>query len=90
MLLAIFLLAVPGILKSAVIVDRIAVILDKHAIKASDIDRDLATTEFLNGEALKFSGDARRKAANRLIEQTIIHDEIAKGGIPVGAADGRR
>jgi hypothetical protein len=78
--LAIFLLAVPGALKGAVIVDRIAVILDKHAIKASDIDRDLGTTEFLNGEAPNFNGDARRKAADRLIEQTIIRDEIAKSG----------
>jgi hypothetical protein len=78
--LAIFLLAVPGALNGAVIVDRIAVILDKHAIKASDIDRDLGTTEFLNGEAPNFHGNARRKAADRLIEQTIIRGEIAKSG----------
>ena len=78
--LAIFLLAVLGGLKGAVIVDRIAVILDQHAIKASDIDRELATTEFLNGETPNFRGDERRKAADRLIEQTIIHDEITKSG----------
>jgi peptidyl-prolyl cis-trans isomerase SurA len=70
----------PFALQSAVVVDRMAVIVDKHVIKSSDIYRDLAATEFLNREQPSFSAEARHKAADRLIEQTIIRDEIANGG----------
>lgn len=62
-----------------VVIDRIAVIVDKHAIKTSDIDRDLRVTEFLNREPLNLSVDVKRKAAERLIEQTIIREEMEKG-----------
>ena len=64
----------------AVVIDRMAVIVGKHVIKLSDIYRDLRATEFLNRQQPDFSAGARRKAADRLIEQTIIRDEIAHGG----------
>jgi peptidyl-prolyl cis-trans isomerase SurA len=67
-------------LESATIVDRMAVIVDKHVIKSSDIYRDLGATEFLNRQQPDFGADARHKAADRLIEQSIIRDEIANGG----------
>ena len=63
----------------ATVIDRIAVIVDKHAIKASDIDRDLRATEFLNSQPLNLNPDARRKSAERLIDQTIIREAIEKG-----------
>src|SRR5579872_43571 len=74
------LLGLGSLMYGAVVVDRLAVIVDKHAIKSSDIYRELRATEFLNGAQPDFSADARRKAAERLIEQTIIRDEIARGG----------
>ena len=77
---SISLLALLSALQGAVVVDRIAVVVDKHVIKLSDIHRDLAVTEFLNREAPDFSAAARQKAADRLIEQTIIRQEIAAGG----------
>lgn len=64
----------------AVVIDRIAVVVGKHAIKSSDIERDLRLTEFLNNMPLDFSGAAKRKSAERLIDQAIIRDEIATGG----------
>lgn len=64
----------------AVVIDRMAAIVGKHVIKASDIDRDLRLTQFMNGEQPDFSPEARRKAADRLIDQSIIRDEIANGG----------
>ena len=67
-------------LDGATVVDRMALVVGKHAIKSSDIFRDLGATEFLNREQPNFSPDARHKAADRLIEQTIIRDEIATGG----------
>src|SRR5215470_13243834 len=66
-------------LGTSVVVDRIAVIVGKHAIKASDISRDLRLTEFLNREPLDLSAAARRKSAERLIDQQLIRTEIASG-----------
>jgi parvulin-like peptidyl-prolyl isomerase len=70
----------------SVVIDRIAVIVDKHAIKSSDIDRDLRVTAFLNREPLNLSSDAKHKAAERLIEQTVIRDEMEKGGYSQSSA----
>jgi hypothetical protein len=77
---AALLLTVVGLLKSAVVIDRIAVVVDKHVIKESDIERDLLLTQFLNRQPLSRSAEAKRKSAERLIEQTILRDEIAHGG----------
>jgi hypothetical protein len=65
---------------ASVVIDRIAAIVDKHVIKASDIDRDVRVTEFLNRESLNTNADVRRKAAERLIDQTVIREEMEKGG----------
>jgi peptidyl-prolyl cis-trans isomerase SurA len=67
--------ALPG----AVVLDRIAVIVGKHVIKESDIERDLRLTEFLNGQPLDLSPAAKRQAAERLIDQEIIRQELATG-----------
>jgi hypothetical protein len=77
---AILLLVLASAWGGATVVDRMAVVVGKHAIKLSDIFRDLGATEFLNREQPNFSPDARHKAADRLIEQSIIRDEIANGG----------
>jgi len=68
-----------GAAQPATILDRIAAIVGKRAIKTSDIDRDLRVTQFLNRERPDFSPDAKRKAEERLIDQTVIRDEIEKG-----------
>ena len=65
---------------SAEIIDRIAVTVGKHAIKLSDINRDLRVMSFLNREPLNLSSKARRAAAERLIDQSLIGDEIEEGG----------
>jgi hypothetical protein len=66
----------------AVVIDRIVVIVDKLVIKSSDIDRDLRVTEFLNSQPLDLSVAAKRKAAERLIDQTIIREEMEKSAYP--------
>jgi hypothetical protein len=68
------------LLSGAVVLDRIAVVAAGHAIKLSDIDRDIRLTDFLNRGPLDFSPAARRAAAERLITQQIIRDEIVNGG----------
>lgn len=71
---------IPAPCSAAEIIDRIAVTVGKHAIKLSGIDRDLRITEFLNREPLSLSSNARRAAAERLIDQILLRDEIEQGG----------
>lgn len=72
-------LVLTAVLAGGVVIDRIAVVVGKHCIKSSDIDRNLRLTEFLNSQPLDLSAAARHGAAERLIDQAIIGDEIARG-----------
>jgi parvulin-like peptidyl-prolyl isomerase len=62
-----------------VLIDRIAVEVDRSIIKDSDIERDIRVTEFLNHEPLSINLAERKKAANKLIDQTLIRKEIREG-----------
>jgi peptidyl-prolyl cis-trans isomerase SurA len=68
------------LLSGAVVLDRIAVVAGGHVIKLSDIDRDIRLTGFLNRTPLEFNSVSRHAAAERLITQQIIRDEIVNGG----------
>ena len=63
----------------AVVLDRIAVVVGKHVIKTSDIDRDLRVTEFINQQGIDFGTTAKHQSAERLIDQELIRDEIITG-----------
>ena len=76
----VFTIGCSAMLSGAVILDRIAVIAGTHVIKASDIDRDIRLTDFLNRAPLNFSPTAKKESAERLITQQIIRDEIVSGG----------
>ena len=65
---------------AGVIVDRMAVIVGKHVIKTSDIERDLRLTEFLNREPLKINSGEKRRSAERLIDQEVIRQELLTAG----------
>jgi hypothetical protein len=75
-----FALLLASIPCSAVIVDRIAVVVDDRVVKDSDITRDIRITDFLNGDPLDFSEPARKKSAQRLIDQQLIRREVTVGG----------
>src|SRR5579884_184888 len=72
----------PLALAHADVVDRIAAAVNNRAIKESQIDRDIRLTDFLNGVPLDESAASKRKAADRLIDQTVIRTELAKGTYP--------
>jgi hypothetical protein len=74
------LLLLVGAASAGVIVDRMAVIVGKHVIKTSDIERDLRLTEFLNQEQLKISSDEKHRSAERLIDQEVIRQELLTSG----------
>jgi len=69
-----------SVVSAGVVLDRMAVVVGKHVIKASDIERDLRLTDFLNSEPLSLTVDAKHKSAERLIDQEIIRQEIVMGG----------
>jgi hypothetical protein len=66
--------------QAAVVIDRIAVIVDRNVIKLSDVERDLRLTAFLNGATLDLGPKAKRQAAERLVDQQIIRRNLAAGG----------
>lgn len=71
----------------AVVVDRVAVVLESRVIKTSDIERDTRITEFLNEQPLDLSAGARRKAVERLIDQMLIRREIELGGYSIASRE---
>ena len=75
-----FILILFNTLRGAIVLDRIAVIVGKHVIKESDINRDLRMTGFLNRAPLSFSTMDKRQSAERLVDQEIIRQEIISGG----------
>lgn len=68
-----------AMLAMGVIVDRIAIVAGSNVIKDSDIDREIRMTDFLNADRLDVSEAARKKAADRLIDQALIRQELKVG-----------
>jgi peptidyl-prolyl cis-trans isomerase SurA len=64
----------------AVVLDRVAIIVGRRVVKASDVDRDLRASQFVNREPLNVSPEAKRKITERLIDQELIRQEIMGGG----------
>ncbi len=80
--MAVHLVAFFGLLTAgfqAEIIDRIAVTLDNQVITESEITLELRLTGFLNGDPPDFSPAAKRKAADRLIEQKLVRREMQVG-----------
>src|SRR5437016_6502407 len=59
----------------AEIIDRIAVTVGSSVITESEIVREIRLTSFLNDERADFSAVAKRKTADRLVEQRLIQME---------------
>jgi len=66
-----------------VIIDQIAIVVDRQIIKESDIIREVRVTDFLNHDPLNLSLTAQKKAADRLIDQAFIRHEISLGDYAV-------
>jgi hypothetical protein len=64
---------------TAAVVDRIAVVVGTHAVKTSDIERGLRVASFLNRQPLDESSAAMRKAAELLIDQELVREDILRG-----------
>jgi hypothetical protein len=65
---------------SAGVLDRIAVTVGNDAITEGEVLEEIRITSFLNNEPLDFGPEARRAAAERLVDQYLIRHELAGGG----------
>jgi peptidyl-prolyl cis-trans isomerase SurA len=68
--------------QGAVVLDRIAIVVNKQIVKDSDIERDIRVTALLNGDRLDFSPASRKQAASRLVDQTLIRREMEVAQYP--------
>lgn len=59
----------------AEILDRIAVSVGKQVITERDVLREVRVAAFLDQKPLDFSGEQKRKAADRLVDQLLILEE---------------
>lgn len=58
------------------IIDRVAVTVGDRVITESQVIEELRVTAFLEGQPVDLSGAQKRKAAERLVEQTLIRREV--------------
>ena len=65
----------------AEVLDRIAVTVGKQVITESEILRDLRVAAFIDGKPPDMSPAAKRKSADRLVEQILILQEAADSHI---------
>lgn len=73
----VFTMLVAALSANAVILDRIAVTVGKQVITESDVLRDVRVSAFLDQKPLDLSGENKRKAADRLVDQILILQEAA-------------
>jgi hypothetical protein len=68
---------------SADIIDRIAITVGNEVITESQIDEEIRITAFLNRDKLDVSAAARKLAAGRLIEQSLVKHEMNLSHYPL-------
>lgn len=69
--------AMTALVGQAQILDRIAVSVENQVITERDVLRDLHVTAFLDHRRTEESGEQKRVAADRLVDQMLILDEAA-------------
>lgn len=60
----------------AEVIDRIAITVDQQVITELQLDEELRVTAFLNRQPIDRTADARRAAADRLIQQLMVRGEM--------------
>jgi hypothetical protein len=67
----------------AEIIDRVAISVGNQVITEGQIDLEVRVTDFLNHESLDLAAVQRKKAADRLIEQTLIKRDMEFSHYPL-------
>ena len=71
----------------AEVIDRIAVTVGKQVITLSDVIREIRITALLDQKSIDMGGEQKRKAADRLVDQTLILQEAVFTRAPLPTAD---
>ena len=66
----------------AEIIDRVAVSVGNSAVAASELEREIRLTAFLNGVKPDFSAKGKRATADRMVEQKLIERELELSRYP--------
>jgi hypothetical protein len=75
---------------SAAVIDRVAVIVGNSVITQTEVIEEVRLSEFESGQPLDLSAKARRAAAERLVDQQLLRNEIQISGFtppPASEAD---
>jgi hypothetical protein len=67
----------------AEIIDKIAISVGNQVITKAQIDEEVRLTAFLNGSQMDLSDEERKKAADRLIEQTLVKRDMEFSHYPI-------
>lgn len=70
---------------AAGVIDRVAVVVGNQVITESEVLLEVRLTEFLNGQPLDVAAGKRKAAAERLVDQQLIRNEMQIGGYPMPA-----
>jgi parvulin-like peptidyl-prolyl isomerase len=65
------------------VIDRVAVVVGNVAITETEVLRDVRLTELMNGDPLDTGPQQRKAAANRMVDQQLIRNEMATGTYPM-------
>jgi hypothetical protein len=68
------------------IIDRIAVSVGNRVITETDLDREIRITAFLNNQKPDFSRANKRQTADRLVDQTLVRNEMQESRYPPPSA----
>lgn len=72
-----------AVLASGAIIDRVAVVVGNTAITETEVLREVRLTQFMNGQPLDLGPQQRKEAADRLVDQQLIRNEMATGTYPM-------
>jgi len=75
-----------ALVAAAGVVDRVAVVVANTVITETEVLDELRLTEFLNSEPLDLGPQQRRAAAERLVDQELIRQEMKIGRYPEPSA----
>ncbi len=75
---------------NAAVLDRIAVTVGKQVIAESDVIRDIRVSAFLDQKPVDLSGEQKRKAADRLVDQFLILQEASFSRVSLAESEEAR
>ncbi len=82
-----FLITILLVPSRAEIVDRIAIVVGQQVITELQLDEELRVTAFLNRQPVARDIEARRRAADRLVEQLLVKREMDLSHYPLPNAE---